>query len=90
LGDEVERSTPAEIEFEPWHAHPVCVDQDKNKEQSHGYTDGSRRAAAAFGWTLLRSNSKKKQHEVAWNKDFPGEFETAFDGEAEEISDIVE
>jgi hypothetical protein len=44
----------------------------------------------AFGWTLLRSNSKGKQHEVAWNKGCLGEFETAFDGEVEAITDILE
>jgi hypothetical protein len=47
---------PSEIEFAPWHKQPLCVDQGNNKEQFHGYTDGSCRFAAAFGWTLLRSN----------------------------------
>jgi hypothetical protein len=77
LGDEVKRSTLAEIEFAPWHDGELGNDRTDSKEQLHGYTDGSRRTAAAFGWTLLRFNSKGKQHEIAWNKGCLGEFETA-------------
>jgi hypothetical protein len=65
LGDEVERSTPAEIEFAPWHDGELGIDRTDSKEQLHGYTDGSRRTTAAFGWTLLRFNSKGKQDEIA-------------------------
>jgi hypothetical protein len=38
----------------------------------------------------LRSNSKGKQHEVAWNKGCLGEFETTFNEEVEEIANILE
>jgi hypothetical protein len=46
LGDEVEISTPIMIEFAPWHEQPLDCGLDQNSEQYHGYTDGSRRAAA--------------------------------------------
>jgi hypothetical protein len=48
LGLEVERSTLAEIEFAPWHDGELGIDRTDSKEQFHGYTDGSRRTAAAF------------------------------------------
>jgi hypothetical protein len=45
----------------------ILGNQSDFPKRVHGYTDGSRRTAASFGWTLLRFNSKGKQHEIAWN-----------------------
>jgi hypothetical protein len=49
----------------------------------HGWTDGSRRTSAGFGWTLRRRNNQGKDKELEWHKGCLGEFETAFDGETE-------
>jgi ribonuclease HI len=90
LGDEVEISTPIMIEFAPWHEQPLDCGLDQNSEQYHGYTDGSRRAAAGFGWTLRKSDRNGKEKEIAWEKGCLGEFEIAFDGEVEAIAEILE
>jgi hypothetical protein len=90
LGDEVDISAPTMIEFAPWHEQALECGLDQNSEQYHGYTDGSRRTAAGFGWTLRKSDCNGTIKENAWNKGCLGEFETAFDGEVETFADILE
>jgi hypothetical protein len=90
LGDEVETSTPTMTEFAPWHEQPLDCGLDQNSEQYHGYTNGFRRTAAEFGWTLRKSDRNGKEKEIAWDKGCLGEFEIAFDGEVEAIADILE
>jgi hypothetical protein len=89
LGDGVETSTSTLMEFAPWHEEPLDCCLDQNSVQYHGYTDGSRRTAAGYGWTLRKSDRRGKEKEIAWDKSCLGEFEIAFDGEVEAIADIV-
>jgi hypothetical protein len=49
LGDEVERSVPVDLEFQP-RDKGNSDDLHTGREQGHhGWTDGSRRESAAFG-----------------------------------------
>jgi hypothetical protein len=59
-------------------------------DEYHGWTDGSRRVSAAFGWSLRGYNDQGKEVELDCNKVSLGQFETAFDGEMEAIADIME
>jgi hypothetical protein len=76
------------IEFAPWHEQALDCGLDQNSEQYHGYTDGSRRTAAGFGWTLRKSDCNGNEKEIAWDEGCLGEFEIAFDGEVEAIADV--
>jgi hypothetical protein len=89
LGDEVEISTPIYIEFAPWYEGSFN-DQGKITERYSGLTDGSRQRSAAFEWTLREATSDRKQAEINSNKGWLGGFETAFDGEVEAVTDILE
>jgi hypothetical protein len=82
LEDEVEQSLPVDLEFAPWHEEGFI--------DHYGWTDGSRRVSAAFGWSLLGYNDQGKQVELDCNKGCLGEFETTIDGEMEAIADIME
>jgi ribonuclease HI len=90
LGDEVEQSAPVDLEFAPWHKIASIDQYESHTEGCHGYTDGSRRISAAFGWSLRVYNDKGKEVEVENNKGCLGEFETAFDGEVEAIANLME
>jgi hypothetical protein len=85
LGDEVEISTPIDIEFALWYKGSFNDDQGKITETYSGWTDGSRRQSAAFGWTLREATRDGKQTEINSNKGCRGEFETAFDGEVGQL-----
>jgi hypothetical protein len=90
LGDDVEQSVPVDLEFAPWHETVSIDHHEKHTEGYHGYTDGSRRISAVFGWSLHAYNDQGKQVKVEYNKGCLGEFETAFDGEVEAIANIME
>jgi ribonuclease HI len=89
LGDQVEQSVPVELEFAPWDEQDL-TDSENIPGSYHGWTDGSRRACAAFGWSLQKIDNKGKQVEVEHNKGSLEKFETAFDGEMEAIANIME
>jgi hypothetical protein len=79
------------IEFAPLHEQPLDCGLDQNSAQYHGYhgyTDGSRRTAAEFGWALRKSDCNGKEKEIAWDKGCLGEFEIAFDSEVEAIANM--
>jgi hypothetical protein len=90
LGDEVEQSLPVDLEFAPWHEEELIGEYGSHIDEYHGWTDGSRRVSAAFGWSLRGYNDQGKEVELDCNKGSLGEFETAFDGEMEAIADIME
>jgi hypothetical protein len=90
LGDEVEQSLPVDLEFAPWHEEELIGEYGSHIDEYHGWTDGSRRVSAAFGWSLRGYNDQGKEVELECNKGSLGEFETAFDGEMEAIADIME
>jgi hypothetical protein len=52
LGDEVEQSVPPDLEFAPWHEYNSDELHTDNERGHHGWTDGSPRESAAFGWSL--------------------------------------
>jgi hypothetical protein len=81
LGDEVEQSLPVDLEFAEWHEEELIGEHGSHIEEYHGWTDGSRRMSAAFGWSLRGYNDQGKEVELDCNKGSLGEFETAFDGE---------
>jgi ribonuclease HI len=90
LGDEVEQSLPVDLEFAPWHDDELIGHHGNCIDEYHGWTDGSRRVSAAFGWSRPGYNDRGKEVELDCNKESLGEFETAFDGEMEAIADIME
>jgi hypothetical protein len=90
LGDEVEKSLPVDLEFAPWHEEELIGHPGNRTDEYHGWTDGSRRVSAAFGWSLRGYNDQGKEVELECNKGCLGEFETAFDGEMDSIADIME
>jgi hypothetical protein len=90
FGDEVEQSIPVDLEFAPWHEEELISSHRRGTGEHHGWTDGSRRISAAFGWSLRGYNSQHKEVELECNKGCLGEFETAFDGEVAAIADIME
>jgi ribonuclease HI len=90
LGDEIEQSVPVDLEFTPWDEHGSTERQDRRMRSYHGWTDGSRRTYAAFGWSLQLHKGRGKQVEVDYNNGSLGKFETAFDGEMEAIANIME
>jgi hypothetical protein len=90
LGDEVEQSAPVDLEFAPWHKMASINQYESHTEGYHGYTDGSCRISAAFGWSLRIYNDKGKEVEVENNKGYLGEFQKAFDGEVEAIANLME
>jgi hypothetical protein len=90
LGDEVEQSFPVDLEFAPWHEKKLIDCHGHRIDEYHGWTDGSRRVSAVFGWSLWGYNDQGKQVELDCNKGCLGEFETAFDGEMEAIADVIE
>jgi hypothetical protein len=90
LGDEVERSAPVDLEFAPWHEDNSDDLHTGSERGHHGWTDGSRRESAAFGWSLRGYNKQGKTVELVHNKGCLGQYETAFDGEMEAIADIME
>jgi hypothetical protein len=58
LGDEVEQSVPVDLEFALWNG-TASIDHHENRTEGyHGYTDGSRRISAAFGWSLHAYNDQ--------------------------------
>jgi hypothetical protein len=65
LADEVDTSTLTIIEFEPWHEQPLGCILDQNSAPYRGYTDGSRRIAAEFCWTLLKSDGNRREKKIA-------------------------
>jgi hypothetical protein len=89
LGDQVEQSTPVDIEFAPWDESMLEIDCG-DETCTHGWTDGSRRVSAGFGWTLRQQNHQGKDIELDSNKGCVGEFERAFGGEMEAIADLME
>jgi ribonuclease HI len=90
LGDEVERSVPVDLEFAPWYEDNSDDLHTGSERGHHGWTDGSRRESAAFGWSLRGYNKQGKTVELVHNKGCLGQYETAFDGEMEAIADIME
>jgi hypothetical protein len=90
LGDDAEQCLPVDLEFAPWHEEELIGEYRSHIDEYHGWTDGSRRVSAAFGWSLRGYNDQGKDVELDCNKGSLGEFETAFDGEMEAISDIME
>jgi hypothetical protein len=90
LGDEVEQSVPVDLEFAPWHEDNSDDLHTGNERGHHGWTDGSRRESAAFGWSLRGYNKQGKTLELVHNKGCLGQYETALDGEMEAIADIME
>jgi ribonuclease HI len=90
LGDELERSVPVELEFAPWHEDNRDDLHTGSERGHHGWTDGSRRESAAFGWSLPGYNKQGKTVELVHNKGCLGQYETAFDCEMEAIADIME
>jgi hypothetical protein len=90
LGDEVEQSLAVDLEFAPWHEEELIGEYGSHIDEYHGWTDGSRRVAAAFGWSLRGYNDQWKEVELDWNKGSRGEFETAFDREMEAIADFMD
>jgi hypothetical protein len=90
LGDETEQSVPVDLEFAPWNKDGSSEKQDRRMGSYHGWTDGSRRTYAAFGWSLQLHKGRGKQVEVDYNNGSLGEFETAFNGEMEAIANIME
>jgi ribonuclease HI len=90
LGDEVEQSLPVYLEFAPWHEEELIGEYRSHIDEYHGWTDGSRRVSAAFGWSLRGYNDQGKEVQLDCNKGSLGEFETTFDGEMETIADIME
>jgi hypothetical protein len=61
-----------------------------NIDEYHGWTDGSCRVSAVFGWTLQGYNDQGKEVELDCNKGSLGEFDTALDRDMEAIADIME
>jgi ribonuclease HI len=90
LGDEIELSVPVDLEFAPWDEDGSTEGQDRRVGSYPGWTDGSRQAYAAFGWSLQLHKGRGKQVEIDYNNGSLGEFETAFDGEMEAIANIME
>jgi hypothetical protein len=74
LGDDVEQSVPVDLEFALWHETASIDHHENHTEGYHGYTDGSRRISAAFGWSLHPYNDQGKQVEVKYNKGCLGEL----------------
>jgi hypothetical protein len=89
LGDEVGQSVPVDLEFAPWDEGSTTDHHESYTTRYHGWTDGSRRVSAAFGWSLRSYNKQGKQVELEHNQGCLGEFETAFDGEMEAIADMM-
>jgi hypothetical protein len=52
LGDEVKLSVPLDLEVAPWHEDNSDNLHTGTERGHHGWTDGSRRESAAFGWSL--------------------------------------
>jgi hypothetical protein len=90
LGDEVEQSLPVDLELAQRHEEELTGHPGNRIDEYHGWTDGSRRVFAAFGWSLRGYNDQGEQLELDCNKGCLGEFETAFDREMEAIADIME
>jgi hypothetical protein len=90
LGDEVERSVPLDLEFVPWYEDIRDDLHTGSERRHHGWTDGSRRELAAFGWSLRGYNTQGKTVKVIDNNGYLGQYETAIDGEMEAIADIMD
>jgi hypothetical protein len=90
LGDATEQSVPVDLEFAPWDEDGSTERQDRRMGSYHGWTDGSRRNYAAFGWSHQLHKGRGKQVEVHYNNGSLREFETACDGEMEAIANIME
>jgi hypothetical protein len=74
----------------PWHEDNSNDLHTGSERGHHGWTDGSRRESAAFGWSLWGYDKQGKTVELVHNKVCLGQYETAFDGEMEAIADIME
>jgi hypothetical protein len=79
-----------DLEFAPWDEDSTTDHHENYTIGYHGWTDGSRRVSAAFGWWLRSSNKPGKQIDLEHNPGCLGEFETAFDGEMGAIADIMD
>jgi hypothetical protein len=90
LGDEVERSVTVDLVFALWHEDNSDDLHNGSERGHHGWTDGSRRESAAFGWSLRGYNKHGKTVELVHNKGWLGQYETAFEGKMEAIADIME
>jgi hypothetical protein len=90
LGDEVEQLVPVDLEFAPWEEDSITDHHEKYLTGYHGWTDGSRRVSAVFGWSLRSYNKQGKQVELEHNQGCLGESETAFDREMEAIVDNMD
>jgi hypothetical protein len=56
LGDDFEQSFPVDLEFGSWHEEKLIGRHGNHIDEYHGWTDGSRRVSAAFGWSLRGYN----------------------------------
>jgi hypothetical protein len=69
LGDEVEQSVPADLEFAAWH-EDNCDDLHTGKKRGHhGWADGPRRESAACGSSVRGYNNQGKTVELVDTKD---------------------
>jgi hypothetical protein len=69
LGDEVEQSLPVDLEFAPWHEEELIGEYGSHIDEYHGWTDGSRRVSAAFGWSLRGYNDQgNRSRTIYWTQ----------------------